>query len=321
MTEDVRELAEDVGDERAVERGRRQRHGDARRALRRPLARARAGQAVEVAVDTRSLHFFDPRDGSRDLRRNSARKETHDAHTHRGRRRDRGSGARAARRRRSAGAGDERRNAPATRTSPSRARSPSTGSGPASSRPDAVRRRDQGLQQDVPERQGQLQAGRQQPADGARDRGRRRPSARHGGHRPAGHVAQLAAAGQAEADHVREVGDRANFAPAWQQLGTFSGKLYALVFKAANKSLRLVQRARLQDGGRDAAEDVGAAAHGRARRSRRRARRRTRSAAPTAGRSPTCSRTSICARSARRSTTRCRPAQDQVDRSVGDRRR
>jgi ABC-type glycerol-3-phosphate transport system substrate-binding protein len=28
-----------------------------------------------------------------------------------------------------------------------------------------------------------------------------------------------------------------NFAPAWQQLGTFSGKQYALVFKAANKSV------------------------------------------------------------------------------------
>jgi len=28
-----------------------------------------------------------------------------------------------------------------------------------------------------------------------------------------------------------------NFAPAWRQLGTFNGKLYALVFKAANKSL------------------------------------------------------------------------------------
>jgi ABC-type glycerol-3-phosphate transport system substrate-binding protein len=28
-----------------------------------------------------------------------------------------------------------------------------------------------------------------------------------------------------------------NFTPAWQQLGAFNGKLYALVFKAANKSL------------------------------------------------------------------------------------
>ena len=36
----------------------------------------------------------------------------------------------------------------------------------------------------------------------------------------------------------------ANFAPAWAKLGTFSGKLYALPFKAANKSTRLVQRAR-----------------------------------------------------------------------------
>jgi maltose-binding protein MalE len=30
---------------------------------------------------------------------------------------------------------------------------------------------------------------------------------------------------------------RKNFTPVWQQLGTFDGKLYALVFKAANKSL------------------------------------------------------------------------------------
>jgi ABC-type glycerol-3-phosphate transport system substrate-binding protein len=30
---------------------------------------------------------------------------------------------------------------------------------------------------------------------------------------------------------------RANFGPAWQKLGTFNGKLYAVVFKAANKSL------------------------------------------------------------------------------------
>ena len=29
----------------------------------------------------------------------------------------------------------------------------------------------------------------------------------------------------------------ANFAPAWRQLGTYDGKLYALVFKAANKSI------------------------------------------------------------------------------------
>ena len=62
-----RELARDVGDDSspAPARDRRASSSDA-------SARARAsaeGEPVEVAVDTRSLHFFDPGDGSRDLRR------------------------------------------------------------------------------------------------------------------------------------------------------------------------------------------------------------------------------------------------------------
>ena len=56
--------------------------------------------------------------------------------------------------------------------------------------------------------------------------------------------------------HVRDAGGRVELRAGWTQLGTFNGKLYAIVFKAANKSTRLVQRARLQDGRRDAAEDV-----------------------------------------------------------------
>ena len=68
------------------------------------------------------------------------------------------------------------------------------------------------------------------------------------------------AAGRAEADHVREVGDRANFAPAWQQLGTVHGKLYALVFKAANKSIVWYNVPAFKAAGVTAAEDVGAAA-------------------------------------------------------------
>jgi len=65
-----------------------------------------------------------------------------------------------------------------------------------------------------------------------------------GGHPPdmadiaqPGLVKQLAQQG-----HLKPIGYASgtvakNFAPAWRQLGTFGGKLYALVFKAANKSL------------------------------------------------------------------------------------
>ena len=62
LTEDVRELAQDVGDERAVSQA-----GDVESATLvgrfAPRSRVRPGQAVEVAVDTRSLHFFDPDTG------------------------------------------------------------------------------------------------------------------------------------------------------------------------------------------------------------------------------------------------------------------
>jgi multiple sugar transport system ATP-binding protein len=61
-TEDVRELAEDVGDERAIEQAA---DGDSATLVGRFGARSRVrpDQPVEVAVDTRSLHFFDPHTG------------------------------------------------------------------------------------------------------------------------------------------------------------------------------------------------------------------------------------------------------------------
>jgi multiple sugar transport system ATP-binding protein len=62
VTDDVRELAEDVGDDRGVE--------DLTGADKATLvgrfgarSRVRPGQPLEVAVDTRSLHFFDPETG------------------------------------------------------------------------------------------------------------------------------------------------------------------------------------------------------------------------------------------------------------------
>jgi multiple sugar transport system ATP-binding protein len=60
MTEEVRELAEDVGDERAIDET-----ADTAALVGRFGARSRVreGEALEVAVDTRSLHFFDPETG------------------------------------------------------------------------------------------------------------------------------------------------------------------------------------------------------------------------------------------------------------------
>jgi alpha-glucoside transport system substrate-binding protein len=65
-----------------------------------------------------------------------------------------------------------------------------------------------------------------------------------GGHPPdmadiaqPGLVKQLADQGHLKPINYAKSAIGANFAPAWQQLGTFNGKLYALVFKAANKSL------------------------------------------------------------------------------------
>jgi multiple sugar transport system ATP-binding protein len=62
MTEDVRELAQDVGDDRAVDEAA---NSDKATLVGRFGARSRVrpGQDVEVAVDTRSLHFFDPQTG------------------------------------------------------------------------------------------------------------------------------------------------------------------------------------------------------------------------------------------------------------------
>jgi ABC-type Fe3+ transport system substrate-binding protein len=65
-----------------------------------------------------------------------------------------------------------------------------------------------------------------------------------GGHPPdmadiaqPGLVKQLAQQGHLKPITYAKGTIAANFAPAWQQLGTFNGKLYALVFKASNKSL------------------------------------------------------------------------------------
>ena len=83
-TEEMRELAKDVGDERVVAQLE---EGGAPTAafVGRFGARSRVkiGDEVVVAVDSRALHFFDPQTGL-GIYDAPRRKELHDPHTHRG---------------------------------------------------------------------------------------------------------------------------------------------------------------------------------------------------------------------------------------------
>jgi len=60
VTEEVRELAKDAGDERAAE------VADQTTMVGRfnPRTNVQVGETAEVAVDTRALHFFDPETGA-----------------------------------------------------------------------------------------------------------------------------------------------------------------------------------------------------------------------------------------------------------------
>ena len=63
VTEDVRELARDVGDESTVEAKAKASHTTMVGRFG-PRSQVRQGDVMEVAVDTRSLHFFDPETGN-----------------------------------------------------------------------------------------------------------------------------------------------------------------------------------------------------------------------------------------------------------------
>jgi ABC-type sugar transport systems, ATPase components len=64
VTEEMRELAEDVGDDRVVQQMDAGGSGTAKLVGRfSPRTRVADGATVEVAVDERALHFFDPQTG------------------------------------------------------------------------------------------------------------------------------------------------------------------------------------------------------------------------------------------------------------------
>jgi len=64
LTEDVKELAADAGE--AIEHVERAARADESLVIARlnPRTRATEGESIELVVDTRRLHFFDPEDGS-----------------------------------------------------------------------------------------------------------------------------------------------------------------------------------------------------------------------------------------------------------------
>ena len=62
MTEEMRELAEDIGDDRALRGGERPREATVVGRFA-PRSRVVEGDVIEVSVDRRALHFFDPGTG------------------------------------------------------------------------------------------------------------------------------------------------------------------------------------------------------------------------------------------------------------------
>jgi multiple sugar transport system ATP-binding protein len=63
LTEDVRELAQDLGDERAVQEASEEKAHTTMVGRFGARSRVQKGETAEVCVDTRSLHFFDPETG------------------------------------------------------------------------------------------------------------------------------------------------------------------------------------------------------------------------------------------------------------------
>lgn len=63
-TEDVRELVQDIGDERAVQRAAEERRETLVVGRFGARTGVRIGERAAVAVDTRGLHFFDPDTGA-----------------------------------------------------------------------------------------------------------------------------------------------------------------------------------------------------------------------------------------------------------------
>ena len=292
-TDETRELAQDAGDARPAAADRRRRRHD--RLVGRFGARSRVseGEPVEVAVDTRALHFFDPETGlgiyDDDRKEQFMRRSAASARAGRSLAlalvRRRGVGATARRRRTTAsdGGGNERR----LRHDQHPRRLDRRG-GQRRSRPSST-----AFKQGVPERQGQYKSASDPRRRCSRPRSQGgnppdlaalpQPGLMQGLRRPAARSSRSTSPRATIAKNFSPVVDRPRHA------STASSTASSSRAPTSRPSGTTSTRSRTPASSR---RRTGTASSRREDAQGRPACRPTRSAAPTAGRSPTCSRTS-----------------------------
>ena len=125
------------------------------------------------------------------------------------------------------------------------------------SRGGALRERDQGVQQELPERPRHVQAGRRQPAHRALDRRRRGQPAGHGRHRATGPDPGVRQQEGAAADRLRQADDGEELRPGVDPARHVQRHALQRRLQGEQQVTRLVQRPRLHGRRREAADDVG----------------------------------------------------------------
>ena len=240
-------------------------------AVSAPARASRRASELTAVVDTRALHFFDPETGlgiydeSPDERSTIVKQTV--VHARRARSQWRSLALAAAAAATTSSSGEQR-----PRKSRRRLRQRLDRRRLDRRRAEALPGRARRLQEEVPERQGDVQVDRRQHADRALDRGAGRQPARPRRGLAAGPRERLPEEGRAQADRLRSATRCSTNYPAdIAKLGEINGNLYGLIIKGANKSTVWYNVAVVQERGRQAADDVGRRSATTARRSRRQA--------------------------------------------------
>ena len=121
----------------------------------------------------------------------------------------------------------------------------------------ALRQRDQGVQQELPERPRHVQAGRRQPAHRALDRRRRGQPAGHGRHRATGPDPGVRQQEGAAADRLRQADDGEELRPGVDPARHVQRRALQRRLQGEQQVTRLVQRPGLHERRREAADDAG----------------------------------------------------------------